>query len=323
MFDSLQGDELYALLCKYLLDESTEEERAWVNAWRVADANNESILTGIQKVINTPLATPVTNTEAAWEQLYTAIGRPSYNEAPLTVAHKKPLRAWMRIAAILVVILGTTLVWRLLQQDEPTVLSGPLHTNLADGTVIDLGENGHLTPVKSFNKKHRAVHFRGHGVFDIAQNDQYPFVIHLDSIEVKVLGTRFTIDYHPDSAIMIHVDAGKVLVINHNTDDSIVLTQGMILRAENELDKFDVAGNVVDVDKKKLTFKDIPLSSVAQTIRTVYKVDIQLQDSSLFKIPISATFENESMDNIIASITFMTNLVAEKNGQLGYRIYRK
>ncbi len=311
----LQPDEaLYSLLCKYLLNEADTVERQWVDSWRQQHPANEETLSAIRKMLEVPLpevAYPGLDTESSWQRLKMQI-QPPFRQRYL----------WMKIAAVLVLALGVTL-WFTLWQASPQeqTFAGAQQAKLPDGSHVAMEGNAQLKLLKGFDRSGRTVHFSGKAVFDIAQNAEHPFVIVMGHTEVKVLGTRFLVDYHPeDSSLTVHVTSGKIMVTDLRQGDSVVLSQGMLLHSGHQ-QPFVVADYVKDITRRQLVFNNVPLQKVLQTVEAVYGVKVEVTDSIVLQKAVTANFENETIDNVLASIAFMTNTETSAAGPQRYTIH--
>ncbi|RPE12881.1 DUF4974 domain-containing protein [Chitinophaga lutea] len=317
---NLQPDEaLYSLLCKYLLNEADTVERQWVEAWRMEQPVNEEVLNGIRQVLEasaSAAAHPGIDTGASWERLKTTItAGGEENVVPI----RRPF-PWLRIAAVLLVAVGAAFWLWPRQAQQETAFSGGQKAVLKDGSQVALQPNADLKLAGGFGKKERRVRLTGKAIFTVAQDPEAPFVVEVDQTEIKVLGTEFTVDYGPQTGLTVHVNSGKVLVTDRRHGDSAVLTPGMVLRQEVKETGFSVAENIINLSSKQLVFRNVPLHKVLAAVEAVYDVDVKVADSALLQKEITANFENESIENVMAAITYMTNSQAEKTGQQQFSI---
>lgn len=310
----LQPDEaIYSLLCKYLLNEADAVERQWVETWRKEDPANEEILSSIRRMLDAlrPVGNiPGLDTESSWQRLKTTIG---VEEPRVRKMH------WMlKVAAVLVLALGVGLFF--LKPAKEQVFAGAQQAELKDGSRVNMESNAEMHLAKGFGKVERRVHFTGKAHFVIAQNAEHPFVIVLGHTEIKVLGTRFMVDFKPqDSSLVVLVNSGKIMVTDLDKKDSVILTPGMILRRDQQKEPFAVAENVKDLNRRQLVFSNVPLEKVIKTIEVVYGVEVEIVDAALMEKAVTANFENEPIDNVLATIAFITNTAVEKTAQ-GYSI---
>ncbi|MRG48896.1 DUF4974 domain-containing protein [Chitinophaga sp. SYP-B3965] len=314
----LQPDEaIYSLLCKYLLNEADTVERQWVETWRKEDPANEEILSSIRRMLDAlrPVGDiPGLDTESSWLRLRTTIGEIGEDTPRVRKMH------WGLKVAAAVFVAAAGLFFILQPGPKEQVLAGAQKTTLKDGSLVNMEANAEMHLLKGFGKVERRVRFSGKGHFDIAQNAEHPFIIIAGHTEIKVLGTRFMIDFKPqDSSLVVLVSSGRIMVTDRDKKDSVILTPGMLLRREQQQASFEVAENVQDLTRRQLVFSNVPLQKVIQTIEMVYGVKVEVGDTALLEKAVTANFENEPIDNVLATIAFITNTTVEKTGQ-GYSI---
>ncbi|MGX5820789.1 FecR family protein [Chitinophaga lutea] len=332
MSQLLPDEALYSLLCKYLLHEADEVEREWVETWRKGRPENEAALSAIRRMLETPApvaALPGLDTESSWQRLRGALTdegasssagavadgeqRPD-NAGPAVV---KPLRKrlpWPAIAATALVLIAAA-AWLLRPQQPARTFQGGQTALLDDGSRIDIRPGAVMEVAGRFGQGERRVHFSGKGTFDVAPNPQAPFIVQLaGNMEIRVLGTRFSVDYGAGSALTIHVESGRILVHTPGTDD-VPLTAGMLLRRPAPGAPVAVAENIADLERKHLVFRDVPLRKALPAIEAVYGVRVEVPDTALLDKKVNADFADAPLEEVMQAIAYMTNTTADKNGQ--------
>jgi ferric-dicitrate binding protein FerR (iron transport regulator) len=68
---------------------------------------------------------------------------------------------------------------------------------LPDGTRVWLNSNSKLKYTSEFNANTREVSLEGEAYFDVVKDVLHPFIVHTSSLDIKVLGTAFTIKSYP------------------------------------------------------------------------------------------------------------------------------
>jgi len=69
---------------------------------------------------------------------------------------------------------------------------------LSDGTKVWLNSASSIRYPAAFSGSTRTVTITGEAYFEVAKNKQVPFIVKVDDMEVKVLGTHFNINAYPD-----------------------------------------------------------------------------------------------------------------------------
>src|SRR5690606_14812611 len=91
---------------------------------------------------------------------------------------------------------------------------------LSDGTMVHLNAGSSLRyPVDFLSEGPRQVFLSGEAYFDVAKNASNPFIVNVDDLEVRVLGTQFNVSaYIEDEYIDVVLVEGSV---NLNKKDRI------------------------------------------------------------------------------------------------------
>lgn len=90
---------------------------------------------------------------------------------------------------------------------------GEYKLTLSDGTEIWLNSNSKLRYPSKFGKGVRRVYLEGEAFLKVAKDLQHPFIVDLNTSEVKVLGTSFNVNaYNDQDEIFTTLVEGKVEV---------------------------------------------------------------------------------------------------------------
>jgi ferric-dicitrate binding protein FerR (iron transport regulator) len=106
-----------------------------------------------------------------------------------------------------------------------TPKGGEYMITLSDGTKVHLNAESELRHPEIFLGKERKVYLKGEAYFEVSRDVSRPFIVDVNGIITKVLGTTFNIKAYPEDKMVITtlVD-GKVNVTN--LKDSIILNPG-------------------------------------------------------------------------------------------------
>ncbi|CAL1521534.1 FecR domain-containing protein [Chitinophaga sp. MM2321] len=98
-----------------------------------------------------------------------------------------------------------------------TPRSGQFKVILQDGTKVWLNAASSLRYPAVFSGKERKISLQGEAYFDVTQNAERPFVVTVNGMTVKVLGTEFNINSYADEAVMAAtLVSGSVQVNSEN-----------------------------------------------------------------------------------------------------------
>ena len=94
-----------------------------------------------------------------------------------------------------------------------TPKGGEYRLTLADGTKVYLGSLSSLEYPVTFTGKDRKVKLSGEAYFEVARDVKHPFIVELDNMTAKVLGTSFNLrDYADEQYAEATLVTGKVQI---------------------------------------------------------------------------------------------------------------
>lgn len=316
-FDHINDD----LLVKYLLGEATEEERLQVEAWMASDVAHkkqyEDFKTIWEKSKQLALVS-IVDENAAWQRFKQRVDPPRQK----AVVRKMRPAAWLRIAALFIVIAGAGYFGYKLFKEKPieTIIvasnRAPLVDTLPDGSVVTLNKNSQLDYPSKFKGETRSISLKGEAFFNVTPNKEKPFIIHVNDVTVRVVGTSFNVK-SVNGVTEVIVETGVVQVIRNNKmvelhpkEKTKVTQQDSILKKETE------QGKLYNYYRSKEFVCDgTPLWKLVEVLNEAYNVHIEIENPKLRSLPLTVTFNNESLDQILDVIgkTFDITVNKEKD----------
>lgn len=101
-----------------------------------------------------------------------------------------------------------------------TPMGGQYRLKLNDGTVVWLNAGSSITYPVAFGPQDRRVKAKGELYFEIAQQKNRPFIVEVDNMAVKVLGTAFNVcNYDNENEVSTTLLEGAVRVSNLLTEE--------------------------------------------------------------------------------------------------------
>lgn len=219
------------------------------------------------------------------------------------------LKVLLRVAAVFAPLIVVGLIWKLnVQKPESyvyTTTSQRDTVTLADGTTVIMNVHSELKYTQT--SKARCVELEGMAYFDVAHNDNLPFVVTADEAEVTVLGTKFTVENIEErNRICVSVDEGKVRL---NVDDEHV-----VQLLANDIAQWRNDGHISVVRKREddksswlndyISLKDASLSEVTEKLFNHYtEINGIADNSDLDSIRVTTTFNAQSLSTVLDELT--------------------
>lgn len=179
---------------------------------------------------------------------------------------------------------------------------------LPDGTKVYLNSKTTLSYPVVFNKHTRDVKLTGEAYFEVAENREHPFIVNTGKIKVEVTGTEFKASNYPDENLTeIVLASGKVNLFQGEYSKNRNILGAMIPGEKATFyEKEDkIYFEKVDVDKyiswKEgiLMFRDDSMPEVVRRLNRWFNVDIRLTGNTLKNYVYTATFQDESLVQIL------------------------
>lgn len=300
------------LLVKYLLDEASSGERIEVETWIAASDEHRKYFEELKTVWNASrklAASSEINVDAAWLKFKNRIDQPK------TIVRSKTI-PWLRIAAMLVVIAAVYLVTNLFLNKNEDVIPLTIaatekvkELKLPDSSVAILNKNSSISYPSKFDKTKRQVTLQGEAFFNVTADKDKPFIVDVNNVQVRVIGTSFNIRSE-NGATEVIVESGRVEVIKNNR--SVILgpkEKIFVEAADSVLQK--------ESDKEQLhnyyrtnefVCDNTPLWKLVSVLNDAYHVNITIARPELRQLPLDVTFSNESLHQILKIISLTLDI---------------
>jgi transmembrane sensor len=320
------------LLVLYLLDEISQQGRHDVEAWLEASVENRNEFDLLRKTWDETgkiaAASVAFDTGRAWGKMQERIGTEAKVARPVRrlPLQKRAIRTWMAVAAVLTLGVLSVVFTQLLKTGDAgyTTLASAdvvVQDTLNDGSSVVLNTNTQLQVPKSFDRDKRTVKLNGEAFFDIRPDSTKPFVIDAGIGQVTVLGTSFQVKAYSGSDLEVFVESGRVEV---STVDRVsgevsrlILNageRGMIHAGSGEIGKpADIGADELFWANRKLIFQETKLSVVFDLLKKHYEADIEVENPSVLKCLLSATFTDESIGQILEVVAASFDLTMTKD----------
>lgn len=327
------------LLIKFLLKETTPDESQGVKEWLAIDDANRKKFIQFKLVWETSktfaFERPI-DSNTAWQRFKLLRDQKKdekvMNDSPkdegtkdLISPNRRDKKRWFNIAATIGVgislLLGIYMYWIAPQYPYFHAIEyaagDDVHEHiLPDGTSITLNKYAKLSYKEPLFGKKRKVAMEGEVFFEVQRNEQFPFEITVNDISVTVLGTSFNIKSNKSTTEVI-VETGMVQVqhkdvlIKLSPDERAVAQVG-----EKGIERSVQTDRLYDYYRSKVfRLEETPLWRFAEVLGEVYNVSITIESTTIGSLPITTTFDNDSLDNILLTLGETFQLQVEKQGR--------
>lgn len=157
---------------------------------------------------------------------------------------------------------------------------------LSDSTKVWLNSETILHFPVQFASDIRTVELTGEAYFEVAKNENIPFVVKSSDQQIRVLGTQFNVSSYPDDQnICTTLVEGKV-EISLNSSPETILTlkpneQCLLARNNSQMVKksVDVSPYIAWKDGR-FVFQDQPLQEIMKTLSKWYDVEVIFENEA-------------------------------------------
>jgi len=309
------------VLGKYLSGEATAEEIDFVEKWIAATPENRKYFQQL-KIIFTSAArmseVHTFNADIAWDKV-----RNKLRNADLNIPkERRLLPVLLRIAAsILAAVAVVFAAYRYFAE-------GPLEARLLtevntkadtlpDGTAVFLNKKTELLFIHEANSKRRVVRLKGEAFFEIKAQKENDFLVSVDDLFIRDIGTAFNVKAYPGSAtIEIFVQQGEVIC--YTDADTINLGANMKVVYDKATRKFtsdEPKPNELAYKTRAFVFNDMELRDVAEQLNSVYGHRIEIS-APLTTCRLSVSFNGETLDEVVSVIAETLDLTVKRSGDI-------
>ncbi len=316
----MDDERLYLLLDRYLAGEASAAEAEAVRRWLVDDPEHRLLLEDL-RLIKRVVAdrAPESSADAAWAKAVKTL-----EVAPQPRVSRRVLVGALAAAALVIALIGVGGVLRRTPQwrEYATTAAQRLVVRLQDGTQVTIAPRSRVRYTTDYGTARRDLYLDGEAYFQVAPDSQRPLRVHTAASLTEDLGTAFVVRAYADQvATEVVVAEGRVALSRADTT-AVPHSPALVLEARDlgRLEPRGVAAVRRGVDVGRylawtrgvLAFDGTPLGDVVRTLGRWYNVEIRLADSALATRRLTATFQNESIDQVLKRIGLTVGLRVER-----------
>ncbi|WP_293304068.1 FecR family protein [Pedobacter sp. UBA5917] len=284
------------VLAKYLLGEAIVAEIEQVETWAASNPDNRKQLEDFRTILEKSKLQidHSINEHQALERLNIRLQKETK-----TISYTFVLR-WVAVIAIIFSV-GLFFYNNLIGNKIAVNSDGETLTQvLPDGSTAILNKQSSISFVGGFFNKTRDVKLKGEAFFKVSADKSKPFIISINDVQVTVVGTAFNVRGDGKGTTVI-VESGIVKV--NNQSDSVRLTAGEKVEVspnQAHLTKSENQGKLYNYYyTNELVCDGTPLADLVVALNEKFKSNIVITNPALKTLPISTTFKNESLKEIL------------------------
>src|SRR5881296_3185717 len=305
------------LLGRYLDGTASPEERTLVEAWIGADPARRAAVAALEAAWlreREQLAAPY-DVDAAWTRFASRdAGRHAGRQR---LASPRWLPAAM--AAAVVAVVGAGAGWWLA---HPTRAAAPAMREYAtprgrravfrllDGSEIMLNAESRLRVPVAFRASQRDAQLDGEAYFSVVHDAARSFVVHTARSAIRDVGTRFGVHAYADGAgdrVAVAEGTVAVAVPAAPAAGETPLRAGQVATLSSAGAVHVLRGANVTAElawiRGRLVFGSLPLGEAAQRLGRWYDLDVRVADSELAHRPVTGSYGDEPVTQVLTLIT--------------------
>lgn len=200
-------------------------------------------------------------------------------------------------------------------------LGGFYKLQLSDGTKVWLNAGTELRYPVQFTGKKREVSLKGEGYFEVTENRDKCFQVHLDDASITVLGTSFNVSAYPEEkGIFTTLVNGKVRFQRNNSPEEVMLHPG----EQCVMDKAEGSTSVSEVDtglytawlNGRFVFRDMPLEAIMRQLERWYDFRIVYLQPEIKQEQFRGVIQRDSkIEDVFRAIELTTEVKFQIEGK--------
>jgi ferric-dicitrate binding protein FerR (iron transport regulator) len=313
------------LIVRHLTGKATEKEEKELLDWIEEREENKNFFLQTKSVWQTTGSAKIDfSPDKEWKKIHKRINKsePSF-----------PRSFWIRFAKTAAVfIFAFTIGWilktHLTQNTGRTWLQVQVPAGqitkvvLSDGSKVWIDSETTFRYPSDFSQNGRNVILDGQAYFEVAENRNSPFTVSTDLMDVKVLGTRFSLSaYKEDRQVRATLLDGEIVLKNKISESKeSILYPGDQARYDKKTNELKIQ-HLPDKEQGEIgwlngryEFFDEPLYHILNVASRWYNVDFIINDDSLKNNRFTGVMKRDyPVDQLLKLIQKTSDVIIEKN----------
>ena len=197
---------------------------------------------------------------------------------------------------------------------------------LPDGTVVYLNAATTLRCPNRYNQKHRVMELEGEAYFEVARNEDMPFIVKAKNIPIKVLGTRFNVTAYADEpTVTTALLEGRLEIGGENK--KITMNPDDIIRFDTNtqtVSKFrQNASQYISWTERRFEYNMITFDELFKRLSRQYDVNIIFTaDKKMDKIFNISLNNGETITDVLDALSLIIPFTTKRDGKNLYITFK-
>lgn len=333
------------LVTRYFEGKCTQEERKRLDRWIADHPTRNDEIESLRQIWSAPKKKPANvHLDAAWDEIAARTGIRAEAMRTTISAPPDPLpqsffvkrlsfgyaARFVAVIALLIGVsyvtyrsVGTQNVQPLAMKEIATGKGQLVKLRFADGTNVTLNGSSVIRSPEKFSGATREVSLQGEAYFDVAHNEDVPFIVRSGDAVVRVVGTGFNVRAWPDDdKVEVVVAYGTVAVRSKRSPEAsdvlVAKGQGSIIpkgEAATEAKEINLEEYLAWIEGR-LEFQRTPLHSVLKQLERRYDVQFEVGDTLLLRKTLTASVKDESLTEVLNFMRLSLGITYEKRNTI-------
>ncbi len=174
---------------------------------------------------------------------------------------------------------------------------------LADGTKVYINSDSKIIYDNSYNKKTRILTLEGEAYFEVAKNEEKPFIVRANGINVQALGTSFNVSAHKkDKSVAVILINGKVKVDNGSHETYMKPNERLVCNLTNgkfEKSELHPNTNYLLWRSNELAFYGESFEEICTILARMYNCKFIFKNEKAKQYTYHGIIKNSSLNNVL------------------------
>jgi len=330
------GSDINKIISNYLQGKFSNEEEIKLKKWLDRGPSNKEQFDLLSNIWKTTLGYPdIINMEDERQKIWKKLHGKNGHTVARSSRSIPIVKIILRYAAVFMVLFGLGYYYWTnsnTEIDSPSIAkmierSNPLGQKskilLQDGSTVWLNAGSKLSYSSDFNNKTRKLRLEGEAYFEVAKNPKIPFEVFTNDLVITAIGTSFNVVAFSNVGVQrIALNSGKVKIECLDSANN-VCAPGYLIPGDQAL--FSNQSRSISISKfvgsdpfgwkdGRIVFHHATMNEVIDVLTRWYNVEFEISGDLKQEWNYSTTFEDEVLDNVLASLKFTEKIEYKING---------